>query len=68
MNVPAPPLPHLNIPMAVAITAIILMAGAYLLFLWASWQQYQADRQRRDLNIDELLSRLPVKDSGNAAA
>lgn len=60
MNVPVPPVPK-NIPLALALVAIAFMCGAYLLFLWASWQQYQRDRNLRDERIDELLSRLPKK-------
>jgi len=37
------------------------MAGAYMLFLYASWQSYQKDRATRDARIDELLERLPKK-------
>ena len=60
MNVPVPAVPK-NIPLALAMVAIAFMCGAYLLFLWASWQQYQRDRNLRDERIDELLSRLPKK-------
>lgn len=59
MNVPVPPLPKLA-PI-VAVCAIVLMAGAYALFLYASWQAYQKDRRTRSDAIDELLSRIPAK-------
>lgn len=62
MNVPVPAVPvPKNIPLAIAVVAIAFMCGAYLLFLWASWQQYQRDRNLRDERIDELLARLPAK-------
>jgi len=49
----------MNPPVILTMCAIALMAGAYMLFLWASWQQYQEDRTKRDLKIDEMLARLP---------
>lgn len=60
MNAPSlPPLPKLT-PI-VACCAIFLMAAAYMLFLYASWQSYQKDRNERHSAIDELLSRFPAK-------
>jgi hypothetical protein len=57
MNVPVPPLPKLT-PI-VATLAIFVMAAAYMLFLYVSWQTYQKDRHVREEKIDELLSRIP---------
>jgi hypothetical protein len=57
MNVPVPPVPKLT-PI-VACIAIFLMAGAYLLFLYGSWQAYQKDRNDRKDAVDELLARFP---------
>ena len=48
-----------KIPPLIAVVAISLMAGAYFVFLYASWQQFQNDRQRREERIDEILDRLP---------
>lgn len=59
MNVPVPPLP--KITPIVAACAIFLMAAAYMLFLYVSWQSYQNDRHSRDVKIDELLSRIPPR-------
>lgn len=62
MNVPpVPSLPKLT--PVIAACAIFLMAAAYMLFLYASWQSYQSDRQKRDEKIDELLARIPKKDT-----
>jgi hypothetical protein len=51
----------MNIPVVVAMCAILFMAGCYALFLWASWQQYQRDAETRTSKINELLERLPGK-------
>lgn len=59
MNVPLPPL--LKITPIVAACAIFLMAAAYMLFLYASWQSYQSDRRNREDKIDELLARIPPR-------
>jgi len=59
MNVPVPPLPKLT--PVVAACAIFLMAAAYMVFLYASWQSYQSDRRNRDDKIDELLARIPKR-------
>lgn len=56
MDVPAVPV---KFPAYMAAVAIAVMAGAYLVFLWASWQQDQKDRATRDDKINEMLSRLP---------
>lgn len=56
MNIP---IPTAKVTPLVAIIAMLLMAGAYLLFLVASWNQYQRDRTDRDSKIDALLDRLP---------
>jgi hypothetical protein len=49
-------------------TAMVIWTGlmtvvaiAYLLYLAATWNQYQADRARRDEKINELLDRIPVQ-------
>ena len=49
----------MTVPISLVIVAIGLMVGSYMLFLWASWQQYQDAGKTRDNKIDELLSRLP---------
>ena len=64
MNAPNIPLPKL--PPIVAVCAIFLMAAAYMLFLYASWQSYQNDRTARDAKIDELLARFPKRASDNS--
>lgn len=33
--------------------------AAYLLYLAATWNEYQQDRARRDGKINELLDRIP---------
>lgn len=33
--------------------------AAYLLYLAATWNEYQTDRARRDAKINELLDRIP---------
>jgi hypothetical protein len=64
MSVPLPAVPKINKMTAiVAMAAIILMAGSYALFLYATWQQYQTDRLSRDKKIDELLARIPKKET-----
>lgn len=65
MNVPSVPLPKLT--PVVAACAIFLMAAAYMLFLYASWQSYQSDRRNRDDKIDELLARIPKRGASDAA-
>jgi hypothetical protein len=57
----------MTIPAVVAMCAILFMAGAYALFLWASWQQYQKDAETRTSKINELLERLPKAAAPNAA-
>jgi hypothetical protein len=67
MNLPpVPSLPKLT-PI-VACCAIFLMAAAYMLFLYASWQSYQKDRNDRHSAIDELLSRFPKKNDAQPSA
>lgn len=56
MNIP---MPTMKVTPLIAIIAITLMAGAYLLFLAASWSAYQKDRDERNTRINELLDRLP---------
>jgi hypothetical protein len=41
--------------------SVVVMAAAYLLFLAASWNEYQNDRARRDEKIDMLLARIPAR-------
>ena len=48
-----------KIPPLIAVVAITLMAGAYFVFLYATWNQFQNDRARREQRIDEILDRLP---------
>jgi uncharacterized membrane protein YedE/YeeE len=48
-------------PPLIAAVAIAMMAGAYFVFLYATWMQYQKDRGIREARIDEILERLPVK-------
>jgi hypothetical protein len=58
-DIPVPAIPKLNkIPPLIAIVAIGLMAGAYLLFLYSTWNQYQDDRAERDQKIDLLLEKI----------
>jgi hypothetical protein len=45
----------------VACACMITMACAYLLFLAASWNQYQTDRTGRDQKINALLERMPAR-------
>lgn len=52
-------LPSPKVTPLIAIVAIGLMAGAYFIFLYATWNQFQNDRAMRDTKIDELLDRLP---------
>lgn len=60
MNVPTPPVPKIpKLTPVIAMVAIGVLVGAYLLFLYASWNQFQTDRAARDAKIDELLDRLP---------
>lgn len=57
MNIP--PIPNAKVTPLVAIVAMLLMAGAYIVFLIASWRQYQRDREDRDGKINALLDRFP---------
>jgi TRAP-type C4-dicarboxylate transport system permease small subunit len=57
----------MTLPAIVAMAAILFMAAAYALFLWASWQQYQKDSENRTSKIDELLERLPKVAAADAA-
>lgn len=50
---------------AIAAGAIFLMAATYLVFLAATWVQFQADRNNRMEKIDELLDRLPQPGSND---
>lgn len=57
------PMPNIKIE-GKAISAIMLgimclAALSYMLFLYASWHQFQEDRFTRDEKIDELLDRIP---------
>lgn len=45
----------------VACVAIAVIAAAYLVFLYASWHDFQQDRGIRDQKMDALLDRLPLK-------
>jgi len=56
MNIP---MPSAKVTPLVAIIAMMIMAGAYLVFLISYWQQYQRDRSNRDDRINELLDRIP---------
>lgn len=48
-------MPHVTLA-----AAIMLMAGlAYMVFLIATWQRFQHDRDSRELHINELLDRMP---------
>ena len=38
-----------------------VMCCAYLVYLAASWNQYQVDREQRDNTINDLLDRLNPK-------
>jgi hypothetical protein len=38
-----------------------VMTAAYLLFLAASWNQYQKDREGREATINELLDKISRK-------
>ena len=42
-----------------ASACMVIMCASYLLFLAASWNQFQEDRARRDIKINELLERIP---------
>lgn len=60
MNVPVPPTPKLpKLTPIVAMVAIGVLVGAYLIFLYGTWNQYQNDRAARDAKIDELLDKFP---------
>lgn len=48
----------------IAAACMILMAGSYLVFLTATWVQFQADRNSRTDKIDELLDRIPRPTDG----
>ena len=41
--------------------ACTVMCVAYLIYLAASWNQYQKDRERRDNTINDLLDRIKPK-------
>jgi hypothetical protein len=56
MNIP---MPTTKVTPLIACVAIMLMAGAYLVFLAASWNAYQKDRDNRDTRINDLLDRIP---------
>lgn len=56
MNLPTAPV---SLPGLIGILAIVGLAVAYFVFLWASWQQYQRDREHRNNVIDTILERLP---------
>lgn len=47
---------------------MILVAMGYLVFLAATWVQFQSDRNTRMEKIDELLDRIPPVASGNAGS
>lgn len=65
MNVPTPPVPKLpKLTPIVAMAAIGILVASYLIFLYATWNQYQNDRLTRDAKIDALLDRLPKPAEG----
>lgn len=43
----------------IAMVVVSLAGLAYMVFLAATWNQYQQDRVSRDAKIDELLDRFP---------
>lgn len=43
-----------------AFVVILVIGAAYLVFLYASWHEFQQDRITRDTKIDQLLERIPV--------
>jgi|HubBroStandDraft_1064217.scaffolds.fasta_scaffold300294_3 nitrogen fixation-related uncharacterized protein len=58
LPIPAPPVKLVPI---VAAICIVVIAGAYCVFLYATWGQYQDDRKHKATALDELLDRLPPK-------
>lgn len=61
MNIP---FPTAKVTPLVAIVAMLLMAGAYVVFLISYWNQYQRDRANRDDKLNALLDRIPKPASG----
>jgi hypothetical protein len=53
-----------KISLYVVTGCMVFATVAYLLFLAASWNQYQEDRSARSVKIDEILDRLPKKKAG----
>ena len=58
MNVP---IPTVRITPLIAIVAITVMCAAYLVFLYATWNEFQNDRKHRGAVLDDLLDRIPAK-------
>lgn len=44
---------------------ITLIGVSYFVFLYATWIQFQRDKEARDSKIDDLLERIPKPASGN---
>lgn len=57
MNVPE--LPSAKYVPWLILGLMIIMVFAYLLYLAATWNQYQMDRLSREEKINELLARFP---------
>lgn len=51
----------------VAVSVLVLIGASYLVFLYASWHQFQQDKAVRDDKINELLERLPRMPADNEA-
>lgn len=58
-DLPIPAAPKLT-PIVASI-AIVVLVGAYCVFLYATWSQYQEDRKHKATALDELLDRMPKK-------
>ena len=48
----------MNKPTLYLLGLMTVMAAAYLLYLAASWNQYQKDREARIATVDQLLDRI----------
>lgn len=51
----------ISFPALLMCVTVVGLAVAYFVFLWASWQSYQRDREHRNNIVDQILERLPKK-------
>jgi len=61
MNIPVPSIPvPPKLASIAAIVGIAIIVGAYLIYLYASWNQFEKANAVRNEKINTILDRLPI--------